>query len=219
MSDLGTKGFVTEKVYPANGQNVQDVAYELAKYLDNDKHLITQTMRTSDGYLVQCKGDASMEWTKYLGMDAAVSTRLSVEGNNLRVTVRAEKWVEKAGIAALGVFFAPLLVTSGVGAVRQYGLFADIFNFIGSYLGSDPVESSSTTPFSDVFADHGGEDGSVSSGRIVCPHCGAENRADARFCRKCGRPLEEKVRKVCPSCGSEVDPDDAFCPHCGKKLN
>ncbi len=113
MSDLGTKGFVTEKVYPANGQNVQDVAYELAKYLDNDKHLITQTMRTSDGYLVQCKGDASMEWTKYLGMDAAVSTRLSVEGNNLRVTVRAEKWVEKAGIAALGVFFAPLLVTSG----------------------------------------------------------------------------------------------------------
>ena len=199
MSDLANKGFVTEKVYPANGQNVQDVAYELAKYLDNDKHLITQTMRTSDGYLVQCKGDASI--------------------NNLRVTVRAEKWVEKAGIAALGVFFAPLLVTSGVGAVRQYGLFADIFNFIGSYLGSDPVESSSTTPFSDVFADNGEGDGSGSSGRIVCPHCGAENRADARFCRKCGRPLEEKVRKVCPSCGSEVDPGDAFCPHCGTKLN
>ncbi len=199
MSDIETRGFITEKLYPANGRSAQDTAYALAKYLDTDKHMITQIMRTRQGYLVQCKGDANMEWTKYVGMDAAVSIRINEEDANLRISVAAEKWVEKAGFAALGIVFSPLLVTAGLGAVRQFGLFDDIFRFLDSYIGA--------------------ADSTVSSDSVTCPSCGALNKPDAKFCRKCGKPMQISGEKHCPNCGEVVDEDDSFCPNCGQKLN
>ena len=54
--------------------SAQSVAYALAEYLDVEKNMITQTMRTRNGYTVQCKGDATAEWTKYIGMDSPSSS-------------------------------------------------------------------------------------------------------------------------------------------------
>jgi uncharacterized membrane protein YvbJ len=49
---------------------------------------------------------------------------------------------------------------------------------------------------------------------MKCPNCQFENRAVARFCKKCGGKLEHK----CPSCGSPHEPDSAFCDLCGHDL-
>lgn len=217
MSDIETRGFITEKLYPANGRSAQDTAYALAKYLDTDKHMITQIMRTRQGYLVQCKGDANMEWTKYVGMDAAVSIRINEEDANLRISVAAEKWVEKAGFAALGIVFSPLLVTAGLGAVRQFGLFDDIFRFLDSYIGAEPLETTTSNPFTGKNAKDA--DSTVNSDSVTCPSCGALNKPDAKFCRKCGKPMQISGEKHCPNCGEVVDEDDSFCPNCGQKLN
>ena len=46
-----------------------------------------------------------------------------------------------------------------------------------------------------------------------CPACGAENRFEGRFCRRCGVSLAT----VCPN-GHPVDPGDLFCDTCGASL-
>jgi len=49
---------------------------------------------------------------------------------------------------------------------------------------------------------------------MICPGCQAENRAERRFCAKCGGALPAP----CPSCAFENDPGDAFCGGCGAAL-
>src|SRR5215468_2262051 len=47
-----------------------------------------------------------------------------------------------------------------------------------------------------------------------CNECGKANRAGARFCDGCGRPLAPR----CPACGSESRPEAQFCDACGASL-
>ncbi len=49
---------------------------------------------------------------------------------------------------------------------------------------------------------------------MTCANCGAENRADAKFCSECGVPQA----MGCPSCSASVDADDKFCAECGHRL-
>ncbi len=49
----------------------------------------------------------------------------------------------------------------------------------------------------------------------VCPSCGAENRADAKFCGECGAALAV----LCGSCGTSNEPGRKFCYECGAALS
>ncbi|MBV8300582.1 MAG: AAA family ATPase, partial [Candidatus Dormibacteraeota bacterium] len=49
---------------------------------------------------------------------------------------------------------------------------------------------------------------------MTCSNCGAENRAERRFCSKCGSPLGLR----CPACGAANQPGDLFCGECGAAL-
>jgi len=46
---------------------------------------------------------------------------------------------------------------------------------------------------------------------MQCPSCSHENRATARFCEDCGKPLA----RSCGSCGTELRPGARFCDECG----
>jgi ribosomal protein L40E len=50
---------------------------------------------------------------------------------------------------------------------------------------------------------------------IRCPTCDAPNPADARYCDRCGAPLEDKA---CPRCGTRNGRDAKFCNQCGGQL-
>ncbi|HHV08271.1 MAG TPA: zinc-ribbon domain-containing protein [Firmicutes bacterium] len=63
----------------------------------------------------------------------------------------------------------------------------------------------------------------------TCPQCNHENIPDARFCAKCGVPLqqdkdttelpaEEPKTKPCPECNTEQLEGAKFCAQCGCKL-
>ena len=61
----------------------------------------------------------------------------------------------------------------------------------------------------------------------ICPECGFENPAVAKFCLSCGSRLEEKKEEVkveepsvvvCPECGYENIPGAKFCMACGSAL-
>jgi uncharacterized membrane protein YvbJ len=47
-----------------------------------------------------------------------------------------------------------------------------------------------------------------------CPGCGFDNKADKKFCTKCGAKLLLK----CPKCGSVAEQSDDFCGECGQDL-
>ncbi len=49
---------------------------------------------------------------------------------------------------------------------------------------------------------------------MTCASCGRTNRAGARFCGGCGKPLASR----CPACGIEADPGAQFCDGCGASL-
>src|ERR1700736_456140 len=49
---------------------------------------------------------------------------------------------------------------------------------------------------------------------MTCSACGADNRAGARFCVKCGASLA----RACPSCGASYTAGDDFCSECGARL-
>ena len=101
LGNLGNFGTALSKTYPLHNASVQNVAYALSEYLDTKKNMITQTMRTRNGYLVQCKGDANADWTKYIGLDASVDIKLIPMEKDLIVEITTGKWLEKLGIASL----------------------------------------------------------------------------------------------------------------------
>ena len=214
MLDFGNIGNKVTRTYPRTAESVQSTAYALREYLDLKKDMITQTMRTKTGYTIQCKGDAAAEWTKFLGMDAALAVDFEQTDDTLKVSIGFEKWMEKLGIAAAGaVFFHPLILTAGIGALRQAALTDEIFTFIEEYLNVSPIVREPEPAAEPLRAAEQPE-----AQPNVCPNCGTENRIGAIYCKACGSSLV-KEKKYCPHCNAELDGDEAFCPFCGEKLN
>lgn len=52
----------------------------------------------------------------------------------------------------------------------------------------------------------------------VCPHCGADIEASAKFCGECGQPNKPKAAKFCTGCGHQPKAEVKFCPECGAKM-
>ncbi|MBU1182089.1 MAG: zinc ribbon domain-containing protein [Proteobacteria bacterium] len=57
--------------------------------------------------------------------------------------------------------------------------------------------------------------------------CGAEIYEGVKFCGKCGKKIEEIIKKtdeelspeeVCPQCGGKLLPEAKFCSKCGAKI-
>ena len=50
--------------------------------------------------------------------------------------------------------------------------------------------------------------------RVICPNCGTENLAGARFCMECASPFAA----LCPSCGANNLPAAKFCSECATPM-
>lgn len=50
----------------------------------------------------------------------------------------------------------------------------------------------------------------------LCQHCQASLLPGAKFCSKCGTPVEDIA---CPNCKQTLRPDDRFCPSCGTAVS
>ncbi len=49
-----------------------------------------------------------------------------------------------------------------------------------------------------------------------CPHCQAENLAEAKFCKRCGQSLQ--IEAICSHCRHKNINPEKFCEQCGKPL-
>ncbi len=51
---------------------------------------------------------------------------------------------------------------------------------------------------------------------LKCDQCGAVNRPENKFCKRCGASLA--TLEVCPQCGNKLEADAIFCPQCRTQI-
>lgn len=161
------------RMYALGELDAETVAESLEQYLSMTQNLQSQRIHAGQRIILQCTGDGA-QWKKYLGLDAALTVEMAVQGSVLTVTVGNAKWIDKAGVAAVGaIFFQPLLITAGIGAIRQGTLPDEIFRFLETRMHL--ARSTSYTRAQGTGA--------------VCPNCGYVSRSGDIFCSKCGTRL------------------------------
>lgn len=161
------------RTYAMTGEaTLAELGASLEKYLSETKNLRTQKFDMDNRVVLQCAGDDA-QWKKFIGMDAAITAELKAEGDVPTVTIGNAKWYDKMGVAAVGaIFFTPLLLTAGLGALRQTALPEEIYDFIEGKL----LNRGSTYSVGSV---------------LVCPHCGKPYHVGDTFCSGCGRKISE----------------------------
>ena len=149
---------------------LSDLGTMLEQYLSWSKSLCTQRFDMDDKIILQCLGSDS-QWKKFIGLDMAVTVELQLSNHVLTVTVGNAKWIDKLGVATIGaIWFSPLVLTAGIGALRQVTLPKEIFSFIENKL----LHRVRNYDFLK---------------KPVCPVCGNLVHETDAFCTKCGTKL------------------------------
>lgn len=190
------------------GVTIEGIGREVENFLRNEKELTVEGFASSNGYLVQAK-EAST-WKKFTGLGSALQVQIIPSGaSEVLVNIGQGKWADKAGAAAVGLFvFAPLAITSAVGAYRQNKLPAEIFECIEKFIMAGGASVRRNVSFD-----------RVDSSQIKCPSCGAVNPKGTKFCAECGASMEVLNKDKCPKCGELVDKEQRFCPNCGATMS
>ena len=149
---------------------LSDLSVMLEQYLTWNKSLRTQRFDIDNKIILQCLGDDS-QWKKFIGLDMAVTVELQLTNHVLTVIIGNAKWLDKLGVATVGaIWFSPLVITAGIGALRQATLPKEIFSFIENKL-LKRVNHYSEKP------------------KPICPVCGNHVHEMDVFCTKCGTKL------------------------------
>ncbi len=196
----------SERIFQAQGYQVQHFTHE--------GQVIVQLREGSD-------------FEAALGMQAALTVILQRNGDGVVVTIGEQKWIDKAAVGFLGaIILWPLLLTTGVGIIRQANLEYQLLGALDEAArrqGAN-VHVTSDSPFCS-HPDQGSryshtdtppsQSGSMpGNGQKQCPRCQALNEADDAFCSRCGTALNNP-KKVCANCKAELKADAAFCTKCG----
>ena len=189
-SDLGitTKNFAEK--YNAE---IDRIASAKGKTLEYLKIVKSQTSGKANGYFELADKSYQINWGKatadaknincvdfFFGTSRAATERNSIIGRG--------KWADKVGAGAVGaLLFAPLAITSAIGAYKQNKLPAEIFECIEKFIISGGVSVHRNVSFD-----------RLNSSQMKCPNCGATMSGN----------------KICSRCGAELSPNQKFCGKC-----
>ncbi len=179
-----------KRIFQLNGEfSLEELVRLLEQFLRVNKNLTTQRFDFAGRAVLQCM-DSDSSWKQFLGLDAALTIELmETENDTLTVSIGNAKWLDKVGAAAVGaLFFTPLTVIAGIGAIRQAVLPTEIFSFIETKTGK---KSSKSTPFQSKFfvPEEPEEKQEKNNTDSVCPCCGSKVLDSYTFCAKCGTKL------------------------------
>ena len=192
------------KIFRMRGEvTIEGIGREVENFLRNEKELTVEGFASSDGYLVQAK--ESSTWKKFTGLGQALQVQIIPSGTSeVLVNIGQGKWADKVGAGAVGaLLFAPLAITSVIGAYKQNKLPSEIFACIEKFIMSGGQSVRRNVSFD-----------RLDSSQMKCPACGAVNLKGTKFCSGCGK----KLTNSCPNCGKEVVLGIKFCPNCGANM-
>lgn len=186
-----------------DGVTIEGIGREVENFLRNEKELTVEGLSSPDGYLVQAK--ESSTWKKFTGLGKALQVQILPSGESeVVVNIGMGKWADKIGAGAVGLLvFAPLAITSAIGAYKQNKLPSEIFECIEKFIMSGGTSVRRNVSFE-----------RLDSSQMKCPSCGAVNYKGTKFCAGCGK----KLTNNCPDCGQEVVLGVKFCPNCGANM-
>ena len=131
----GTRGQAKSvKHYMGKAHLMMSTADVVARHLES-KNLSVQVIPGSTECVVQARQEDRLK--KFLAMDVAATITFQATGDDLRVSMGAGKWLDKAAGAAVAYFlFWPAILTTGWGVYMQQQLFTSVDKVIQSYLST-----------------------------------------------------------------------------------
>jgi hypothetical protein len=183
------------RYYPGVEADAPQVMAQLRNLFDSEH--IVQTMQVSSTSVLQARKSSTLR--DLAGLSSALTIKITPEHGGTRVEIGMQKWLDKAAVAAIGVFvFPPLLALAALGAYWQYKVTEDAWAIIEDHIAKKAGGYVPPMP-----------------GR--CGTCGAAHSAGSAFCATCGANMRVMA---CDSCGAEQrDPAAKFCNRCGKPLS
>jgi len=212
--------YVNTRFYQSPGLNIERIARDLEGcYLSQDYKV--QHLGNKDHMVVQLKMGSDFE--AVIGMQAALTITLQRYPRGVVATVGQQQWIDKAAAGAVGMLLLwPLMVTAGVGVIRQSGLESQVFSMLDSVvlrqrsdvkIGSVPPDVASEARQQAPPWPAPGQ----GSGSRGCANCGELYTAGDVYCSRCGKPLAPP-KKYCPECKAEVKSNATFCTKCGMQF-
>lgn len=187
-----------------DGLTAEQVGDAVVSFLREQKNLVTESAKTTEGYIIQAKEDAD-GWKAISGTTSAIKVQLLASGELITVNIGLGKWSDKLGAATVGaLFFTPLLITSAFGAWKQKKLPNEIFQYIETFI----MCGGKTAVFGMGVVKE------IDNEQIACPKCKTLNEKGKKFCTECGA----KLTNECPACHTPVDFGVKFCPECGNSM-
>jgi double zinc ribbon protein len=184
------------RYYPGVEADVPQLMAELRNLFDSEYRV--QTMQVSSTSVLQAGKSSTLR--DLTGLSSALTIKVTPEHGGTRTEIGMQKWLDKAALAAVGVVvFPPLLALAALGAYWQYKVTEDAWRIIEDHIARKAGGYVPPLP-----------------GR--CGTCGAASSAGSAFCATCGANM--RVGLTCNSCGAEQkDASARFCNRCGKPLN
>jgi len=220
------------RFYQSPGLDIERIARDLEGcYLSQDYQV--QHFGNKDHMVVQLKMGSQLE--AVIGMQAALTVTLQRFPRGVVARVGQQQWVDKAAAGAIGMLLLwPLMVTAGVGAIRQASLESQVFSMLDTVVLQQraDVKIGAVPPDMEAQAQHQAPpppyEGSVprqesqhrsTSGTAAskCSSCGELYNAEDFYCSRCGKPLASP-KKQCPVCKAEIKSNATFCTKCGTAL-
>jgi hypothetical protein len=236
---------MSSRFYYSPGLSADRIARDFMGVLQGQGYQV-QSFGGQDNVAVQLRKGGDFE--AILGLQAAITITLQKSPEGVMAVAGQQKWIDKAAIGFVGWFFPPfwpLMITAGVGAVRQAALSNEILEVLdtvvmrqqaGVRVGPPPpnMQPPQQPGFQGFPGFRGGIPGFPPRGpqppqagqwqgsvhtmpAIICPHCRAANEPGDRFCSHCGKSLQVQTRQ-CPRCQAPLRPNTAFCTKCGSPV-
>ncbi len=189
-----------------------------------------QQIGNKDQMMVQLKKGGDFE--AIIGMQAALSVTIQRTAGGVLAMIGQQKWLDKAAVGAVGVVAMPvlwpLMLTAGVGAVRQASLSNQVLNVVdglvrqqrpGLQAGQIPMQllpqvqqmwspppPSYTPPYVpgpqvvNALPAPAPVPVAPPAGKLRCPNCNTPYEEGDTFCTGCGKSL----KLLCPNCKAEL---------------
>lgn len=118
------------RFYNTTDLNFERLATDLENFLRTQGYAV-QHIGDNEQMMVQLKKGHDLE--ALLGMQAAVTITFQRSQGGVIVGAGQQKWIDKAAVGAIGIAFPPLwplLITAGIGAVRQVELANRVLSIV-----------------------------------------------------------------------------------------
>jgi hypothetical protein len=118
------------RFYKSDTLNIERLTSDLEQFFRGQGYIV-QHLGGDEQVLVQLKKGGEFE--AIVGMQAALTVTIQSNSGGISVSVSQQKWIDKAALGVVGFAIPvlwPLLITAGVGAVRQVGLANQVLTVI-----------------------------------------------------------------------------------------